>query len=700
MLIRKISNFGIIKLLWKVYFTHYKILTSTVIALFYLASNLQFLYTLDDSVNYINALRTVGVLNIFDTLKFIGHAILTPPPADSLFQVFRPLRMAYTFLAFKLSIFIPWFPDILNALTVGICAYILLHFAELSGLSRRVAVCSIVWFFASIPIVAMGQVKLVSQFIVISGIYLGIIFYYLYVSYRKPIWLGYSALTIVLFSFYAEAILISVLGISICGAIYIVKKQYRLGIVSLLFSLVVGLMVTGNAFIVTLDTGQFSKIITNVLSIRGYDLSNTSDKSLFTILDALSYRDSIFTGIFFSISPYLFIFSFTVFFYLLIVNRNKLWAMGFGVVILFIMTGNSIGIMNVNTGIGIVIVFISLYYAMRHPLIVSILLAGLILLGPIFIIDVHASYLLPALIFLVFKVVFDAYNSLVKPYARLAFLGLAIILPVILFSNFVSGAYFAASVANDNKQMASEFKTILDDGIVLTNFRHIFDLYMYTNIGREPTNYKEEVFFTATVPLYDNSRRVHTEEDFKQWILTNKDKGKPMYFFIVDHNRLPGKIPFHAPRFLNNSICSKKYVGSHIFDASVPFIDPGYLLTPYFYRHGLSAGFIAYPIPPDMIDDIGVEYGFFVKRLFASYRIFKVDCDLNQNKNANQWIPEGPIEEVREYNGFDILLVNGRYFAIPNAEGVFELDKALSKGYSKTFISDNYNEVIAEIDKV
>ncbi len=677
----------------RIFLTHYKVLISASIAIFYLVSNLTFMYGLDDSVNHINAWQTIGSKDTSGVLAFVGSVFTNPPRAESK-RLFRPMRTTHTFVSTHLSKSISFFPDVLNALTAGFLSYVLLKFAESISICRHVAACSTVWFFGCIPIVAMGNVVLVSQFFVISGIYLSAIFYYRYVTSRRLLWLVCSALSIFVFGLYAEALLIAAVGIGICGGFNLLRREWKLAAISMLFAMLAGFLVIGNAFIITWDLAQITRTFSSTLLVRGYDVSSMANQGgvgfiLNKVVSYLEiYRQPIFSAIFFSVSPYLIIFSVIAFIYLVLVKRNYAWLAGIGLSV-FLLT------INVNIAIGAVIVVMALYYAKNYPLLVSMLFAGLIVLGPIFVSDVHLCYFLAALVLLVFRIIFDAYEAIRWNSLRYVFIASATLLPVILVSNYASGAYLSAKVANDNRIVAEKFTTALDNGIVLSNFRHVFDLYMYTNLGREPRDYKEEVSFTATAPLYGEKRAVRTDEQFSKWILTNENKGKPFYFLVVDNNRLFGKQVFHGPRFLESPICSKKFEGSRVLNVSVPFFDPGFLLAPYFYRHNLVGRFIAYPIFPDMVDDIGVEYGFFSKRLFASYRLFRVQGNLTQQTIRDEWALEGPIKKVREYRGFSIVLVNGRYFAIPHSQGPFEVTRAFDSG---TFASDDYYKIISQIE--
>ena len=247
---------------------HYKLLLSAFIALFYLVSNLTFLYGLDDSRNLINSWHCLGSKSAGEVLQFVGSVFSDPPPPESM-ALFRPLRAAHTYMSFYLSGFVSFFPDVLLALTAGLLSYVLLGLAESVSISRRVAVCSTVWFFGCIPVVAMGNVVSVSQFFVIAGIYLSALFYHEYVKSKRPYSLVCCALSVFIFGLYGEALLIVGVGIGICGGFYLLRKEWKLAGVSILFALLAGFLVVGNAFIITWDPAQIRRGFLSIFVRRG-----------------------------------------------------------------------------------------------------------------------------------------------------------------------------------------------------------------------------------------------------------------------------------------------------------------------------------------------------------------------------------------------------------------------------------------------
>jgi hypothetical protein len=127
-------------------------------------------------------------------------------------------------------------------------------------------------------------------------------------------------------------------------------------------------------------------------------------------------------------------------------------------------------------------------------------------------------------------------------------------------------------------------------------------------------------------------------------------------------------------------------------DVSFPVLDPGFLLVPAFQRRNLSAGFIGYPIFPDMIDDIGVEYTPFSRRLFAGYRLLEAIPNAPR-PDATQ---EEPYDDtrvlLRDYNGYRILARGNIVLAFGRHEGDCST-------ITPEIVSDRLEDVLRQIDR-
>jgi hypothetical protein len=624
------------------------------VALAYFVSNLTFDYGLDDTALQIEAEGSIGNASFRELLAAMPRSILNPPPADSL-GLYRPLRPAYSWVLLFASGKFRWLPDLISAIVAGICAVVLLRYYTLCKLSPRNALIAALWFFTCIPVVAMGQVVFVCQFVVISGLYLVLMLFQRYLDCHKPMWLFLAFLAVFVFGLYGEAMLIAPLAVGVYGVNLLLKRNFGNAARALAFAGVGGFLVLGNAFLMTGDPGQFIRGIRSVLVTRGYNVSEMGHSTYFAIMlnrlrgYSQSFRPVAFTGIFFSISPLLFLTGMLSFAWMAVVKRRF-------VILAALAASGAVAYWNAAWGIGAASTVLCLAYAASHPLLVSMFVAGALVLGPIFIIDTHITYLLPALIGLLFVALSEACCWLQAHRQRVLIWCPAAALALVAGANFVTGVYFSARVANDNRELAAHVGEAIRSGSVLVNFRHAVDLYFYANQGRKLSDYGGDLHFTATVPVWDESRAVRDEKKLREWFDAAEAAGKPNYFLVVDHDRLANKVDFHGPRFLDNPLYQYDLRYLHVFDATGLFFDPGFLLVNYFYNKALSAGFIGYPIFPDMIDDVGVGYGLFTKRLFACYRLLEVKRRVEaQTPSASPGHASEEKVVLPDYHGYEVV---------------------------------------------
>jgi hypothetical protein len=642
-----------------------------MVALAYFASNLTFDYGLDDTALQIEAEGSIGNVTLSRVLPAIPSAILEPPRADS-FGLYRPLRSDYSCVLLLAASKVRWIPDLASSIMAGICAFVLLRYHTLCNLSPRTALFAALWFFGCIPVVAMGQVVFVCQFIVISGLYLALMLFQRYLDSHKPMWLILASLAVFVFGLYGEAMLIAPLAVGVQGVILLLRRNFGNAARAFAFAALGGFLVLGNAFLMTGDPGQFIRGIRSVLVTRGYNVAQMEHSTyLALMLDRIrgysqSFRPVTFTGIFFSISPLLFLAGMLSFAWMAVVKRRF-------VILGALAASVAVASWNAAWGIGAASAVLCLAYAASHPLLVSMFVAGTLVLGPIFIIDTHITYLLPALIGLLFVALSEACCWLQEHRQRVLVWCPAAALILVAVTNFVSGVYFSARIANDNRELAAQVGDAIRSGSVLVNFRHAVDLYFYANEGRRLLDYEGDLHFTATVPVWDEDRAVRDEKKLRDWFDAAEAAGKPTYFLVVDHDRLASKVGFHGPRFLGSPEYRYDLKYLRVFDVSAPFLDPGFLLVNYFYNKSLSAGFIGYPIFPDMIDDVGVAYGLFTKRLFACYRLLEVR---RLNEGTSPPASSGSADEERvilpDYLGYEVVASGEHIVArsrIPGAKG-------------------------------
>jgi hypothetical protein len=83
-----------------------------------------------------------------------------------------------------------------------------------------------------------------------------------------------------------------------------------------------------------------------------------------------------------------------------------------------------------------------------------------------------------------------------------------------------------------------------------------------------------------------------------------------------------------------------------------------------------------------------------MREVYAEYHLYKVI-----GTEVDPWLAEGPLTLVEaEYKGFNILELNSRFFAIPQGEGDFDLQKIWDDEYSYSFVGDSREDIAQKIE--
>jgi hypothetical protein len=117
-------------------------------------------------------------------------------------------------------------------------------------------------------------------------------------------------------------------------------------------------------------------------------------------------------------------------------------------------------------------------------------------------------------------------------------------------------------------------------------------------------------------------------KEFRSLWKQARKRGRPVYLLYAEHDRFPGKPSFHGPRFLDSPGAAFSLEKLRVFNKSLPLYDPGYWVCGFLKRakkRRIMRGFLGYPVFPDMIDDVGVQYAPWSQRLFVCYRLIRVD---------------------------------------------------------------------------
>ncbi|HEX3654337.1 MAG TPA: hypothetical protein VHV55_00950 [Pirellulales bacterium] len=641
-----------------------------------------------------------GEYHFGELARQIGTSFIPPPVVAGSRGLFRPLRWASTRLVGYAALINPVVPDLLSALMTGLCAYVLIRFHRTAGLPDATSNWSALWFFGCIPVVAMGQVTFASQFFMIGVMYGALALFEKFSTTRQARWLLLSAATFFVGGLYGESMIIAAVAVGCLSIVQLCERRVRNACETATFSLLALALVLGNRFLLSGDPAQISHGIQAVMHSRAstLDFEGQGDwlHRLWPLVSGYgdAFRRPTITSIVFSLSP---IFCLTVagaFIYNGLAQRNYFRAILMSALLVLAgcglpaSWGDRIGDFQRDVRIGAIgaaLALLCLTSARRQPLLGCMVVAGVVVLGPIFIIDTHTTYVLPALAAVMFMVLGELLKALSTHGRRILAGGIVAMLAVIGVSNFAGGAYLCSSVVNDNERLASEVGDEIRHAAILTNFRHAFDLFVYANAARPSSQCEGDLWFTATVPFWGESRAVRDEQQLEHWLERARRQHKKAYFLVVDHDRLIGKTAFHGPQFLDSKH-RFKLVKTHTFSAVVPCFDPLHLLGGYLRRHAMTGGFVGYPIFPDMIDDVGVEYAPFSKRMSACYRLLEIDPEDLGKPESNQTAPA----VVDNFHGYRITAENQFFVAA-------DTGAASGRVHQNTIQSTKLDTVLREI---
>jgi hypothetical protein len=635
---------------------------SAAVTVAFACTNLTFSQGLDDTVLAWSTRWNDGQYHVGELARQIRADFVPPPAIDGSLSLFRPLRTALSRLVDYSTRLSPIAPDLLSALITGLCAYVLIRFHRTAGLPGATSNWSALWFFGCVPVVAMGQVTFASQFFMIGAMYGALALFEKFSATRQMRWLFLSAATFFVGGLYGEAMIIAAVAIGCLSIVQLCQRRVRNACETAAFSLLALALVLGNSFILSGDPAQISRGIHSVMHCRSSSLDfegqNAVLHRLWSVVSGYgdAFRRQTITSIVFSLSPMLCLTVAGAFIYNGLAQRNYFRASLMSALLVLAgcglpaSWGDRIGDFQRDVRIGAIgaaLALLCLTSARRHPLLGCMVVAGVAILGPIFIIDTHIAYVLPAMAAVMFIVLGDLLKALSTHGRRFLAGGIVAMLAVIGVSNFAGGAYLCSSVVNDNERLASEVGDEIRHAVILTNFRHAFDLFIYANAGRPSPRCEGDLWYTATVTCGPESRAVRDEQQLEQWLGWARSQHKKAYLLVADHDRLVSKTGFHGPRFLDSEH-RLKLVKIHNFSAAVPCFDPLYLLGGYLRRHGMTVGFVGYPIFPDMIDDVGVEYAPFSKRMAVCYRLLEIDPEDRGQPESGQ--PASTIvENLRGY---------------------------------------------------
>lgn|GEM_PF-6589950 len=302
--------------------------------------------------------------------------------------------------------------------------------------------------------------------------------------------------------------------------------------------------------------------------------------------------------------------------------------------------------------------------------------------------QVHLAYaLLPASIIMA-ATVEKSWQAVQQLNGRFRFLryALVLVLALVIADHALNlyGSYEVVRSSNDGiLTMADWFKTNVSKGsIVISNALHAEDIRLYSG-GHIIT------FWTVTAGIPHPSRSLAKPEELEKLIEENQGK-RNVYFLDMDYNYTPEKAAYHSHKYVRDNNVAMEYIGLiHITKARYPYLDP---LKAYIPR-----SFISFLGAPDLENDFyrgpAQDGTPFLREVYNEYHVYKVT-----GTKVDLWNSSGPLKMVKEgYLGFNIFVLNSRFFAIPQGEGAFDLKKVWRKEYSRSFISDSYLDIFKQI---
>ena len=233
-------------------------------------------------------------------------------------------------------------------------------------------------------------------------------------------------------------------------------------------------------------------------------------------------------------------------------------------------------------------------------------------------------------------------------------------------------------------EMAGWFKSKVPAGsIVVTNVLHGEDIRFFSNDHIK-------MFWTVRAGIPRDRDAVDDPSTLEQLLKKNYAK-RDVYFLDVDFDYALEKVDYHSHKYVRNRSVDMSEIGRvHTTQVRYPFIDP--------LKNWVPRAYIAFLGAPDLENDFyrgPAQNGApFMREVYAEYHVYKVS-----GTNVHTLNPTGTPRLLHEdYRGFNILGLNGRFFAIPKSEGAFELQKIENKLYSRSFVAGNYNEIFRQID--
>ena len=249
------------------------------------------------------------------------------------------------------------------------------------------------------------------------------------------------------------------------------------------------------------------------------------------------------------------------------------------------------------------------------------------------------------------------------------------------------GSYKVVNGMNEGILTVSDWikRNLPRDSIIVSNFLHLEDIRLYSDNSFTP-------FWTVPSGVA-GERVVETPEKLEKLLKENHGK-RSIYFLATEFDYTPVKSRYHPHKYVRGRNVEMENLGIiHTTQVKYPYLDPFKSLTPRSYVSFLGS--------PDLVDDFyrgSAQNGqLMMREIYAEYHLFKVT-----GLTVDPWNPFATIYLIQAgYKGFNVLEIDGKFFAIPQGEGSPYFDQSLKEeDFSRFFMADELEEIYSQIDQV
>ena len=222
------------------------------------------------------------------------------------------------------------------------------------------------------------------------------------------------------------------------------------------------------------------------------------------------------------------------------------------------------------------------------------------------------------------------------------------------------------------------------NSVIISNALHAEDIRLFSD-GHI------KVYWTVQSGIPRNSDAVSEPKQLESLLRVVSGR-RDVYFLDVNFDYTPDKVHYHSHKYVHGSEVGREDLGViHKTSARYPFVDP--------IKAWVSRPYVSFLGPPDLENDfyrgLARNGSYFMREAYAEYHVYKVI-----GTAVDPWNSIGPVKLVREgYRGFNVVVLNGRFFAIPQSEGEFQIERIRKKLYSRSFVSDDYEQILLLIDE-